>query len=89
LTPIFKVLLRRSLFLNFFINYLIFLCLNGQMRGFVKKLRRNTWGATVVEYGLIVALIAVAAIASMQTLGVSINDFFGFVSTKLDEAEEA
>ncbi|MEE8294714.1 MAG: Flp family type IVb pilin [Sphingomonadales bacterium] len=59
------------------------------MRGIIKKLRRNTWGATAVEYGLIVALIAVAAIASLQTLGVSMSDFFGFVSTKLDEAEEA
>jgi len=57
------------------------------MKGFFKKLRRNIWGATAVEYGLIVALIAVAAIASLQTLGVSMSDFFGFVSTKLDEAE--
>ena len=57
------------------------------MRGIVKKIRRNTWGATAVEYGLIVGLIAVAAIASMQTLGISLSDFFGFVSKTLDEAE--
>ncbi len=64
------------------------MCFNEQMRGFLKKLRRDTRGATAVEYGLIVALIAVAAIASMQTLGLSLNDFYTFVNDKLDQAEE-
>jgi len=72
---------------NFFIKYLLFLCLNTQMRGFFKKLRRSVLGATVVEYGLIVALIAVAAIASMQTLGLSLSDFFFFIDGELEKAE--
>ncbi|MHA1544133.1 MAG: Flp family type IVb pilin [Alphaproteobacteria bacterium] len=58
------------------------------MREIIKILRRDTRGATAVEYGLIVALIAVAAIASMQTLGLSLTDFYTFVNDKLDTAEE-
>ena len=33
------------------------------------KLIKNTKGATAIEYGLIAALIAVAAIAAMQSVG--------------------
>ena len=36
---------------------------------FFRKLRRNEEGATAIEYGLIAALIAVAAITAMQSLG--------------------
>lgn len=70
-----------------FIKYLPFMCLNKKMRGFWRKLRRNALGATVVEYGLIVGLIAVAAIASMQTLGLSLSDFFFYVDEELVKAE--
>lgn len=58
------------------------------MRGIIRKLRRDTRGATAIEYGLIVALIAVAAIASMQTLGLSLSDFYTFVNDELIKAEE-
>ncbi len=57
------------------------------MKEVFKKLRLDTIGATAVEYGLIVALIAVAAIASMQTLGLSIGDFYLFVNGELEKAE--
>ena len=40
---------------------------------FIKKLVRNEKGATAIEYGLIAALIAVAAITAMQSLGTSIG----------------
>ena len=73
----------------FFIIYLPFLCLNEKMKGFLKILRRNALGATVVEYGLIIALISVAAIASMQTLGLSLSDFFFFIDGELEKAEGA
>ncbi len=43
-------------------------------------LLRNTRGATAIEYGLIAALIAVAAIAAMQGLGTSLNKTFNNVS---------
>ena len=35
----------------------------------IKKLFKNEEGATAIEYGLIAALIAVAAIAAMSSLG--------------------
>lgn len=47
------------------------------------NLIRNTQGATAIEYGLIAALIAVAAIAAMQSVGVKLGDTFNNVSTKL------
>ena len=41
---------------------------------FITKLVRNRRAATAIEYGLIAALIAVAAIAAMQGLGTSITN---------------
>ena len=41
---------------------------------FIRKLIKNSKGATAIEYGLIAALIAVAAITAMQGLGTSLND---------------
>ena len=53
---------------------------------FIKKLRRNEEGATAIEYGLIAALIAVAAITAMQSLGTNLNTTFGKVSTAMSGA---
>ena len=50
---------------------------------FIRKLSRNKKGATAIEYGLIAALIAVAAIAAMQGLGTSLNTTFTNVSTSM------
>ena len=52
---------------------------------FFNKLVRDEAGATAIEYGLIAALIAVAAITAMGTLGDSLSTTFTTVSTKLDE----
>ena len=52
---------------------------------FFKKLIRDEAGATAIEYGLIAALIAVAAITAMQGLGNELNTTFSTVSTKLGE----
>lgn len=52
---------------------------------FFKKLVRDEQGATAIEYGLIAALIAVAAIVGMQALGESLDDTFNNVSTELDQ----
>jgi pilus assembly protein Flp/PilA len=43
---------------------------------FIKKIRSNEKGATAIEYGLIAALIAVAAIGAMTSLGGTIEDTF-------------
>jgi pilus assembly protein Flp/PilA len=40
-------------------------------------------GATAIEYGLIAALIAVAAIAAMASLGIQLSTLFGTISTAL------
>jgi len=52
---------------------------------FIRKLVRDKKGATAIEYGLIAALIAVAAIAAMQGLGTSLNQTFTNVSDCLDD----
>jgi pilus assembly protein Flp/PilA len=41
-------------------------------------------GATLVEYGLVVSLIAVAAIIAVTAVGTSIKTTFTNISTQLD-----
>ncbi len=53
---------------------------------FFNKLVRDEAGATAIEYGLIAALIAVAAISAMTTLGENLSSTFGTVSTELEGA---
>lgn len=50
---------------------------------FFRKLRRNEEGATAIEYGLIAALIAVAAITAMTSLGTNLSTTFNKVSTSM------
>jgi pilus assembly protein Flp/PilA len=52
------------------------------IRSFVALLR-NTRGATAIEYGLIAALIAVAAIAAMQGLGNQLKSTFNNAKTNM------
>jgi pilus assembly protein Flp/PilA len=47
------------------------------------KFLKNTKGATAIEYGLIAALIAVAAIAAMQNIGTKLGTTFNNVSNAL------
>ena len=56
---------------------------------FFNKLLRDVQGATAIEYGLIAALIAVAAIAAMQSLGSQLNTTFSKVSTTLTSANSS
>ncbi|MEO6718115.1 MAG: Flp family type IVb pilin [Novosphingobium sp.] len=46
----------------------------------------DTAGATAIEYGLIAALIAVAAIAAMQGLGGSLSATFNTTSSTMGAA---
>ncbi|MDX3886120.1 MAG: Flp family type IVb pilin [Sphingomonas sp.] len=48
-----------------------------------RKLLKNDKGATAIEYGLIAALIAVAAIGAMTTLGQNLNSTFETVAGNL------
>ena len=52
----------------------------------IRKFIKNNKGATAIEYGLMAALIAVAAIAAMQGVGNSLKKTFTNVSTKLDSS---
>lgn len=47
------------------------------------RLVKSTKGATAIEYGLIAALIAVAAIAAMQSVGSKLSSNFNNVSAVL------
>jgi len=47
------------------------------------KLLKNEKGATAIEYGLIAALIAVAAIGAMQSIGTKLGTTFNNVSNSL------
>lgn len=50
---------------------------------FFKNLMNDNEGATAIEYGLIAALIAVAAISAMSGLGNQLKNTFGEVSTTM------
>ena len=52
----------------------------------LRKLLTNKSGATAIEYGLIAALVSVAAVVALQNLGSSMNAMFGAVATELDTA---
>lgn len=52
---------------------------------FFNKLIRDEQGATAIEYGLIAALIAVAAITAMQSLGNQLDSTFTGVADCLED----
>jgi pilus assembly protein Flp/PilA len=52
----------------------------------IKSFFKDESGATAIEYGLIAALVAVAAIVGMTALGESLNTIFGDVSDTLNSA---
>ena len=54
-----------------------------------KSLIANKSGATAIEYGLIAALVSVAAVVALQNLGSSLNSMFTTVSTELNTAVAA
>ncbi|MBV8061219.1 MAG: Flp family type IVb pilin [Alphaproteobacteria bacterium] len=53
------------------------------MRTFMKRFMKEESGATAIEYGLIAALIAVAVIATVTTLGTNLKATFTTVSNAL------
>jgi pilus assembly protein Flp/PilA len=50
---------------------------------FVRNLLKNSKGATAIEYGLIAALISVAAVGTLQTVGTNLNTTFDNVADNL------
>ena len=56
------------------------------MKTTITKLLKDESGATAIEYVLIAALVSVAAIGALTTMGESLETMFTTVSTKLNEA---
>jgi pilus assembly protein Flp/PilA len=52
---------------------------------FLARLRKDDKGATAIEYGLIAALIAVAAIAAMTAIGTNLEAVFTSVGDELEQ----
>jgi pilus assembly protein Flp/PilA len=50
----------------------------------IRNFLKNSKGATAIEYGLIAALIAVAAIGAMSTLGTKLKNTFTNVSNNMN-----
>jgi pilus assembly protein Flp/PilA len=48
------------------------------------RFARDESGATAIEYGLIAALISVAAIVAFTTVGDNLSSVFGYVAGQLD-----
>tara|TARA_B100001057_G_scaffold404266_1_gene416800 strand:- start:220 stop:405 length:186 start_codon:yes stop_codon:yes gene_type:complete len=53
---------------------------------FLKRLLRDSRGATAVEYGLILALIVIAMVSALQGLADSTIDMWGGVDEKYQAA---
>ncbi len=55
----------------------------------LSKIMKNEDGATAIEYGLIAALIAIAAIVAMGSLGENLSNTFNEVNNELETANAA
>jgi pilus assembly protein Flp/PilA len=56
------------------------------MSSFLARFHRDESGATAIEYGLIVALIAVVIIAAVTTVGTNLSTQFNTVATDVAPA---
>ena len=59
------------------------------MHKLISKLFADVSGATAIEYGLIAALVSVAAIGALSLMGGSLDTMFTAVSGQLDAAVAA
>jgi pilus assembly protein Flp/PilA len=53
------------------------------MTNIAKKFLKDESGATAIEYGLIAALVAVAIVGALTTLGSGLTSMFGKVNSDL------
>ena len=56
------------------------------LKNLVKKFRSREEGATMVEYGLMLALIAAVCIAAVTLIGTRANALFNAIATALGAA---
>ena len=57
-----------------------------KLRAHLVELRKDERGATAIEYGLIVASIAIVILASVFAVGEELNSLFTDVDTRLSES---
>jgi len=57
-----------------------------EMRQLLLGLHKDESGQDLIEYALVAALIAFAAVAAMQTLAGQINNAFSIIGSKLTTA---
>jgi pilus assembly protein Flp/PilA len=55
-----------------------------RIQALINSMRTEEDGATAVEYGLMVSLIAVAIITAVGIIGTNLNDMFTAVGGKID-----
>lgn len=58
------------------------------MRQLFVQLARSKRGATAIEYGLIVALVAIACMTAINSVATSTIDMWGYVKTNIVPKEE-
>ena len=49
-----------------------------------QRFRKNESGATAVEYGLIIALIAAVSVGTIKTIGTNLNTKFNIINSNLN-----
>jgi pilus assembly protein Flp/PilA len=52
----------------------------------IRAFLRDEFGATLIEYGLVAALVSIAAILALQILGAQLQIIFNTVSSYLSSA---
>ena len=55
-------------------------------RARLRPLRKRKRGQTLVEYGLIIAMISIVAILVLQSLGTTTTNLYDYVDDQIDEA---
>ena len=53
---------------------------------FIRRFVRDEEGQDLIEYALLVALIAIAAVVAVTNAGTAVSDVFGNIATKLEAA---
>jgi pilus assembly protein Flp/PilA len=56
---------------------------------YLRNLRKDDKGATAIEYGLIAALVSIAAIGAMSAMGGQLRGAFGDVKTQIENGRNA
>ena len=56
------------------------------MRNLVTRFAKDESGASLVEYGLLLGLIAVVCIVAVQGLGITVNEVFSEINADIKAA---